>query len=122
MKPSRSALALTLLLTGLLAVEPAFAWRGGHRGHSGVRLGIVIGAPIVGWHAFYPRPYYYPAYYPAYYPPVVVQPQPSVYIEQQAPQPAANYWYYCAGSRAYYPYVKECPGGWQRVAPQPQGG
>jgi hypothetical protein len=52
-----------------------------------------------------------------------------VYIEQQqapaAPPPApvaaapADYWYYCAAAQGYYPYVKECPGGWQKVLPQP---
>ncbi len=31
-------------------------------------------------------------------------------------------WYYCAESKTYYPYVKECPGGWQRVTPQPAPG
>jgi hypothetical protein len=29
------------------------------------------------------------------------------------------YWYYCERSKSYYPYVKECPSGWTRVAPQP---
>ena len=57
--------------------------------------------------------------YPA---PVVVQPAPVTYVEQapaaQAQAPA-SYWYYCSDSRAYYPYVKDCPGGWQRVSPQP---
>jgi len=38
--------------------------------------------------------------------------------QDQAP-PA---WYYCPESKAYYPYVKECPGGWQQVAPQPPPG
>jgi len=56
---------------------------------------------------------------------VVVQQQPTTYIEQPAPQPAqpqqsaVGYWYYCANPGAYYPYIKECPAGWQRVAPQP---
>ena len=27
-------------------------------------------------------------------------------------------WYFCAASNAYYPYVQDCPGGWQAVAPQ----
>ncbi len=27
-----------------------------------------------------------------------------------------------AESKTYYPYVKECPGGWQRVTPQPAPG
>ena len=48
---------------------------------------------------------------------------PSVYIEQPDPETSTeeqtNYWYYCKKSRTYYPYVKECPGGWQRVTPQP---
>ncbi len=69
-----------------------------------------------------PGPYWWgaPYYYPYYYPPVVVadplyvQPEPVV----QVPAPP-NYWYYCAQSNAYYPYVSECPAGWQQVTPQP---
>jgi len=54
----------------------------------------------------------------------VVQQQPTVYVEQppapQAqPHQPAGWWYYCADAAAYYPYVKECPAGWQRVAPRP---
>jgi hypothetical protein len=50
--------------------------------------------------------------------------QPSTYIQQDvqpapAPAPQQGYWYYCSDAQAYYPYVKECPGGWQRVSPQP---
>jgi len=131
MKTKKMAVALAVLLGGLVATESAFAWRG-HRGHSRLHLGIVIGAPIVSWHSYHPRPYHYPAYYPAYYPPyypapVIVPAQPTVYIErdsQPSVQPSTQpqgYWFYCADARAYYPYVKECPGGWQRVAPQPQG-
>lgn len=95
-----------------------------HRGH--VEFGVVIGGPYWGpWG--YPPPYYYPPYYP--YPPVVVERQAPVYIEQSppvaappAPAPAPeNYWYYCAAAKGYYPYVNECPGGWQRVQPQPSG-
>jgi hypothetical protein len=43
-----------------------------------------------------------------------------VFIERgtSEPAPAQVWWYWCNDSRAYYPYVKECPGGWQRVAPQ----
>jgi len=36
----------------------------------------------------------------------------------QAAPAQSSYWYYCAESKTYYPYVKECPGGWQRVTPQ----
>ena len=93
-----------------LASGSAMAW-----GRVGVEIGVPIG---------YPGPYYSPYYYPQ----VVVQQAAPVYVEQPvapvAPAPAAasgNYWYYCTASRGYYPYVKECPGGWQRVSPQPPG-
>ena len=33
----------------------------------------------------------------------------------QQQQQQSHYWYYCPASRAYYPYVRECAGGWQRV-------
>ncbi len=87
---------------------------GGHRSH----LGITID-PWFPW--YYPPIYYYP---PAYYPrTVVVQPAPSVYIEQPDSETRleeqTGYWYYCEKSRTYYPYVKECPAGWQQVTPQP---
>jgi hypothetical protein len=63
--------------------------------------------------------YVYPPY-GGYYPPAYVAPDPPVYIERDAPaEPAVPvWWYWCAEAKAYYPYVKECPGGWQRVAPQ----
>ncbi|MGA8049499.1 MAG: hypothetical protein WCA09_04920 [Burkholderiales bacterium] len=106
---------LAALALGMALAVPAHAHGGG--GH----VGIYLGGPI-GW------PYYYPYYgygygYPYYYPPAVVQPSsPPVYIERQDTQeaaPSTSYWYYCPESKAYYPYVKQCPGGWQRVAPQP---
>jgi len=37
---------------------------------------------------------------------------------EPAPAPS-QYWYFCNASKAYYPYVRECPSGWQRVTPQP---
>jgi hypothetical protein len=51
---------------------------------------------------------------------VVVAPPAPVFVERSPPAepPAQVWWYWCAESRAYYPYVKECPAGWQRVAPQ----
>jgi len=42
------------------------------------------------------------------------QPPPHEQSQQQT-----YFWYFCPGANAYYPYVRECPGGWQRVAPQP---
>jgi hypothetical protein len=114
-------LLIALLLLGAGGVANA---RGDH---DHVRFGVMIGPYWGGpWH--YPP---YPYYYPPYYPPVVVQPPaPQVYIEQ-SPAPAAppapvavapaNYWYFCAAAKGYYPYVRECPGGWQKVLPQPPG-
>jgi len=111
-----------ILLAALVAVSaasvPAWAHRG-HFGHGRVGVGVVIGAPWV-WPGYY-SPYYAPYYaYPA---PVVVQSSPPTYIEQgdtySAEPREEAYWYYCRKSKGYYPYVNECPGGWQRVAPRP---
>jgi hypothetical protein len=105
--------------------------RGGFRG--GARFGVFVGAPLFWPGYYYGAPYYYPPYYadPYYYPPAVaMESAPPVYEEQggaqplpaPAPQSQQNWWYYCADSKMYYPYVRECPGGWQRVAPQPPAG
>ena len=117
MKRWRVSLTWVVLVLSAIASTSAFAWRGG------VRFGVFVGPGF-----WYPPPYYYgygyPYYYPPYYPPVVVAPAP-IYIEQGAAAPALaspltqGYWYYCDESKAYYPYTKECPAGWQRVAPQP---
>src|SRR5512134_465537 len=112
---------------------------GGSHHHHGSRIGIAVGVPLFwgsGWYPYYGYPSYYygpygyPAYgYPAYgypgygyYPPAVVQSSPPTYIEKGTPEGApggSDYWYYCEQSKAYYPYVKECPGGWRRETPRP---
>ena len=121
MKPWKTALALLVLAAGALSAGPALAW-GGHHGGARVTFGFHFGVPM-----YWPGPYYSPYYYPPpyYAAPVVIQSQPPVYVERSdaapAPQQSQNYWYYCADSRTYYPYVKECPGGWQRVSPTPPG-
>ena len=96
------------------------AFHGGsfHHGgfHSGVR--VFVGGAFVApfaWPYYSPPAYYYP---PAYYPDPAYYPPSTEYVAP-AQAPAAGYWYYCAGSQAYYPYVRDCPGGWQQVAPQP---
>lgn len=123
---------LALFVLGLSLAGNAWADRGHGHGYGGhgyghdhghfrgnVRFGVNID-PFWGWPFYYPSPYYYPPLYP---PVVTVPAPPPVYVEQgsaiDAAPPAAAYWYYCADSRSYYPYVAECPGGWQRVAPQP---
>jgi hypothetical protein len=107
----KAVLILSAVLTGAMASAPALAWHNGR-----VHFGVFIGGPFYPW--------YYPPYY--YYPPVVTVPvAPPTYVEQgsaHAAPPQSAYWYYCAESKTYYPYVKECPGGWQRVTPQPTGG
>ena len=91
---------------------------GGHHGHRGHTRVFVGGAFFAGPAFYAPYPYYYP--YPAPY--YGYPPPPPVYIQQNdtpvTPE-SQLYWYYCQGSRAYYPYVQDCPGGWQRVMPHP---
>ena len=89
--------------------------------HHGPRFGFGVFIGPGYWPGYYGYPYY-PS--PYYYPPVVAVPAaPPTYVEQgdgegdSASGPA--YWYYCTKSKAYYPYVKSCPGGWQRVPAQP---
>ena len=118
-----------------------YSGQGGHggnvrySGHSNVGVGVVV-SPFwfsPGYYSspyYYPRsyyaPYYAPYYYsPYYYPPSVltVPTEPPVYIEREdaaepAPQASAS-WYYCADPQGYYPYVEQCPGGWQAVPPRP---
>lgn len=116
---------------------------GGHGGHShggghgyrwgGVALGFGFGS--LYWPGYY-WPGYYGGYYPypyAYYDPAYYYPAPpAAYVEQGVPQtappppaqaqlqpqPQAD-WFYCAGAKVYYPYVRECAGGWQRVPSTP---
>lgn len=139
-------LTITVMLAATLALglgaSGAAVAGGGHHGGAHVGVGVYVGPGWWGPHPYWgPGPYYYypyaaPYYYPPgpyYYPPAVVAPsQPPVYVERdQQPAPStppapstqppqsSQSWFYCPSARAYYPYVKECPEGWQRVAPQP---
>ena len=89
----------------------------------------------------YPYPYYaysYPSYYPGYYPGYYpygamagdVSPSPTQYVEQRqdaqadmggGAAPQVDSWYYCRNPEGYYPYVKACSGGWQKVPARPPG-
>ena len=119
---------LTLLLAVIAAgAIPSIASAQHHRhGYGRAGVGIYFGAP---WPRYYYPPVGYPYAYPYAYAPVVVAPaQPQVYIEQtpapaqaQPAPPPENYWYYCNNPQGYYPYVRDCAAGWQRVAPQPPG-
>ena len=143
----RDVKRIFLVIALFSIVVSSSVWAHGHR-HSHSHLSIGLGYYGPGYYGGYGYGGYgfgrygfggygygYPSYYfpPAYaYPPTVIVPAtPPVYIEQQTQQqPAqsaqptqsrANYWYYCKDPDGYYPYVRECPGGWLQVAPQPPG-
>jgi hypothetical protein len=108
--PTRRALATAAFALGLgagaLLATPAEA-----RVVFGVGVGVPLYAP------YYPPPppvYYAPP--PVYYAPAPVY-APPVTLQQNS---AAQNWYYCDASRAYYPHVTSCASGWREVAPQPQ--
>jgi hypothetical protein len=44
-------------------------------------------------------------------------PAPPVVVPPPAPLQPPAYWYYCQDPQGYYPYTRECPGGWMTVAP-----
>jgi hypothetical protein len=110
------------LCAGSAWADPGRPYPAHGRPHSSVEFGVFIGGPW-GYPPYYPYP---PPYWPRVYVPpvapiVVTPPPPPVYIEQQnaaVPQLEPGYWYYCGEAKAYYPYVKECPGSWQKVAPR----
>ena len=140
MKRTKVALALSLILITFLASAPAFAQHrgGGRHWGGGWRLGVAVGVPLALAYGIYGPRWYYPPYaYGPYYPPVYYPPvvsAPPTYIEQGTPQAAPvpqapqsssapqGYWYYCAESKSYYPYVNQCAGAWQRVSPTPPPG
>ncbi len=98
---------IAAVAAGLVAssATPALAWRA----RVFVGPGIVVGPPVVVG----PQDVVAPSY-PA---PVDDETAP---VYQEQPQTAARqYWYYCQDPAGYYPYVKECPRGWQPVSPTP---
>lgn len=101
-------------LLACLLVGNAWADRYYRYPRTTIHWGINLGVPVY--------PPYYPYPYPVYAPPVVVVPAapPPVYIERPAAAVMEpGYWYYCNEAQAYYPHVQQCPGPWQKVAPQP---
>ena len=97
------------------------AWRGGHWIHdwhdNHFGWWWVVGGAWVFFNA--------PAYpYPDPYVPstVIVEQtpvQPAEAVPAAPPAPAAAYWYYCASAQNYYPYVTQCPVGWEQVPATP---
>lgn len=116
MKSPKILSAMFLMLCCLYGVSNV-AWGRGH-------FGFYFGAPIYPYYGYgYGYPYAYP--YPYYPPAVVTVPaMPQTYIQQAPQAPAVQqnqsaYWHYCNNPEGYYPYVKECPDGWQLVEPTP---
>lgn len=104
--------SMLVLLIGAMPGNSALARGGGHHGGH-VGIGLWLGPGWWGWP-------YYPSYYYPYYqePPIVIQ-QPEVYVEPVPQEDPPSYWYYCRDAQGYYPYVKQCPGGWMKVVPTP---
>jgi hypothetical protein len=118
---SAAALSCAVVFSATLVLDAAAAGRGGggrsgghssgHRGHHHAHTRVFVGGSFFFGPSFYPAPYYYPV--PVYAGP---PPAPPVYVEQ-GQDPANTLWYYCQSAGAYYPYVGECPEGWQQVVP-----
>lgn len=150
MTPFRTLVAAAAVAVGLMAVAESASAGGGRYGyghgghhHHGARFSFGFwGGPFWGpgyWGPGYWGPGYWgssywgPGY--SYSPAVVYAPaEPRVWVEGEqssaTPVPpvtsntnpnAQQWWYWCASSHGYYPYVSTCAEGWQRVAPQPQG-
>lgn len=119
----KSHMKLSALLLMFCCLYSGSNWAWGH--HGGGHFGFYFGAPF---YPYYGYGYGFPAYPYPYYPPAVVTvpAAPQTYIQQApavqqaAPQNQSNFWHYCNNPEGYYPYVKECPSGWQLVEPTPR--
>lgn len=141
----KTSMLLAIIAMGLIAVTPAQAQRshGGHgNGYFWGPFGFLLGSAIL-YSAVQSRPVYYgpqvvyasPLYARAttvvqpyyaeqtYVPPPAVSMPPPPYIAQTAPVESASgqWWYFCKKPSGYYPYVRECPSGWEKVSPTPSG-
>ncbi len=97
-------------------------WGGHYGGYYGYGLGLGLLGLGYGLGSYYGGDYYGRGYYNYPSTVITVPVAPPVYIQQTAPavqQNPAGYWYYCNNPQGYYPYVKQCPNGWQQVEPTP---
>lgn len=106
--------ALAMLTAGALSCS-ARGHGHGHRHHEHFSGSIWIGP---GWGTAWPGPIY-PLYYPSGIPRTVVQPRYDQDVQAPSPE-EEDYWYYCREPEGYYPYIKNCPGGWMKVVPPPE--
>jgi hypothetical protein len=131
------SILLVLALVGSATVNVAWASHGSshfaahrsfqHHGGWGHGHGYYWGVGFYGggWPWFYPWYYGYavPVMPYSFYSETAA---PVEYVEMNPANPPpsasdapANVWYYCQNPQGYYPYIKSCAGGWQKVAPQP---
>lgn len=137
---------LPLLLAAFATLLSLFAISTPAEAHGRIRGGVFLnfGVPWPGYWGYWGPRYYYPGpyyYYDDYYAPstvIIERRSPPEYVEKAdvegrsapssepataaAPAPSqvrpTNWWYWCESSKKYYPYVKECAGGFERVPPQ----
>ena len=104
MRAALFGVALSAVLVLLLPIDADAKGRSGGRSSSGGKSHghhhYHGGGRVFIGGAFYGYPHYYPYGVPLY-----------------APAPADPYWYYCRAANTYYPYVQNCPGGWERYLP-----
>ena len=109
------ALVMSTLLAVSLLVTPVTA--DAHYRHGccwggwGLGVGLGVGALWAYPYAYGPYPYY------ATVPETIVVQQPPAVMA-----PAAQSYYYCQTSNAYYPYVQTCSTPWQAVSAIPPVG
>ena len=73
-----------------------------------------------GWnYPYYPSYPYYPYYGPYYDEGYGTPPAPPEEVTPplESGQQQPSYWRFCQNPEGYYPYVKDCPGGWIAVVP-----
>lgn len=109
--------AVSLTLGSMASAQADWGRHGGHGGHRPHHGGGYRGGP--GWVgpaailAITGLAIGGAAYSQAQAAPVYVAPQPAY----QPPPPDSGNWYYCNSAGQYYPYIQNCPEGWQSVMP-----
>ncbi|MCX7176286.1 MAG: hypothetical protein NT159_20640 [Proteobacteria bacterium] len=135
------ACMLAIIAAGSLATAPAWADRGYRHDYFWGPFGFLLGSAIL-YSAVQPRTVYYEpqvtyvpygpvtSYVQPYYvepayasPPVTSMPPPPQNGTQLSALgvPGSQWWYFCKNPNGYYPYVRECPSGWEKVSPTPPG-
>jgi hypothetical protein len=109
----KKVLFALVAVLGFAASVPAFAH------HGGVQWHVVIGIPCCYQPTYVAQPVYQPQVVYVQAPQPALATQPPVPTFNTAPAPEPQYWYYCAKSKGYYPYVRTCPTGWQKVSAMP---